>query len=75
MRLAGWRARRLSGFVRELSTARTGDCTFCGLPCGLADSGRRPGINICAGCVDICIAILEDRVTTAGSDDSPSDEW
>jgi len=45
------------------------------LPCGRADIGQGPGINICAGCVDICIAILEDRATTAGSDDSPSDQW
>jgi len=75
MRLAGWRALWLSDFVRELYAAGTGDCTFCGLPCGLADMGRRPGINICAGCVNICIAILEDRVTAARSDDSPSGEW
>jgi hypothetical protein len=32
-------------------------------------------MNICAGCVDICIAILEDRATADESDCSPSEEW
>jgi hypothetical protein len=68
-------ARWLGGFIHEIhDAAGTGDCSFCGLPCDLGDIVQARGINICAGCVDICIAILEDRVTAAGAEDSPAED-
>jgi hypothetical protein len=32
---------------------------------------RKTGVNVCTDCVDICIRILEDRLTATGLADGP----
>jgi hypothetical protein len=61
---------KLVQWLQDLSwgifaAAGAGACSFCARPCDQTVV-RKPGVKVCNDCVDICIRILEDRLTAAG---------